>query len=66
MASANDFTFIETEGTRGSEPQKLFNDFADLTSAKVADLDTQLVTSLRQKHPELIVTTVKDSDTTCI
>jgi transitional endoplasmic reticulum ATPase len=58
MASTDDFTFIDTEGTQGSEPPKLFNDLAHLTSAKVADLDTQLVTSLRQKHPELIVTTV--------
>jgi transitional endoplasmic reticulum ATPase len=58
MASADDFTFIEPAGTQGSEPSKLFNDFADLSSAKVADLDTQLVTSLRQKHPELIVSTV--------
>jgi len=58
MASADDFTIIEPAGTQGSEPSKLFNDLADLTSAKVADLDTQLVTSLRQKHPELICTTV--------
>ncbi|KAF2833650.1 P-loop containing nucleoside triphosphate hydrolase protein [Ophiobolus disseminans] len=58
MASADDFTFIETEATRGSKPSKLFDDLAHFTSAKTPDLDTQLVTSLRHKHPELIVTTV--------
>lgn len=58
MASSDDFTFIESEGTRGGGPPKLFDDFAHLTSAKTYDLDNQLVTALRQKHPELIVTTV--------
>jgi transitional endoplasmic reticulum ATPase len=58
MASTDDFTFVETEGTHGGGPPKLFDDLAHLTSAKIVDLDTQLVTSLRQKHPELIVTTV--------
>jgi transitional endoplasmic reticulum ATPase len=57
MASANDFTFVEARGIQGSEPPKLFGDFANFTSAKIADLDAQLVTALRQKHPELIVTT---------
>jgi len=58
MASADDFTFIESTGTQGGGSPKLFDDFSKLTAGQVADLDTQLVTALKKKHPELIVTTV--------
>lgn len=58
MTSADDFTIIEPAGTQGGGPSRLFDDFSNFTSGKVADLDTQLVTALKQKHPELIVTTV--------
>jgi hypothetical protein len=56
MGSGDDFTFIEDEGHRG--PPQLFPDYKDLTSAKIADPDVQMVTALRAKHPELIVTSV--------
>jgi hypothetical protein len=56
MASGDDFTFIENEGRRG--PPQLFPDYQNITSAKYADPDVQIVTALRAKHPELIVTTV--------
>jgi len=62
MGSTDDFTFIESEGTRGSKPQKLFDDFSNFTSGKTTDLDVQIVTALRAKHPELIVTTVPGSN----
>jgi transitional endoplasmic reticulum ATPase len=62
MASNDDFLFIETEGTRGSKPQKLFDDFSKFTSGRTTDLDVQIVTALRAKHPELIVTTVPGSN----
>ena len=62
MGSTDDFTFIESEGTRGSKPQKLFDDFSHFTSGKTTDLDVQIVTALRAKHPELIVTTVPGSN----
>ncbi|CAI6341833.1 unnamed protein product [Periconia digitata] len=58
MSSPDDFTFIDNEDARGGGPPQLFPDFRNLTSGKVADLDLQIVTALRTKHPELIVTTV--------
>lgn len=58
MATDNDFTFIDNENIRGSKPQPLFDDYHKSTSGKVTDLDVQMVTALRAKHPELIVTTV--------
>ena len=60
MASGDDFTFIEDEGHRG--PPQLFPDYQQLTSAKIADPDVQMVSSLRAKHPELIVTSVPASN----
>jgi hypothetical protein len=58
----DDFTFIESDGVRGSKPQKLFDDYHKFTSGKSTDLDIQIVTALRAKHPELIVTTVPASN----
>ena len=51
----DDFTFIEDEG---GKPKDLFGDFHSFTSGKGTDLDVQIVTALRAKHPDLIVTTV--------
>ncbi|KAF2791997.1 P-loop containing nucleoside triphosphate hydrolase protein [Melanomma pulvis-pyrius CBS 109.77] len=62
MSSADDFMFIENETVRGSKPQKLFDDYHQFTSGKTTDLDIQIVTALRAKHPELIVTTVPGSN----
>jgi len=45
------FTLVEDEPT-------LFDDYHDLTSARMADMNAQLVTALRNHYPELIVTTV--------
>ncbi|KAF2003409.1 P-loop containing nucleoside triphosphate hydrolase protein [Amniculicola lignicola CBS 123094] len=59
MASSDDFTFIEPEAPLGSKPAKpLFGNYHEFTSGKTTDLDVQIVTALRGKHPELIVTTV--------
>jgi hypothetical protein len=58
MATGDDFTFVESEGMQGSKPRKLFDDYQSFTSGKVTDLDTQIVTALRAKNPELTVTTV--------
>jgi hypothetical protein len=59
MASADDFTFIEGDGRRC---EQVFPDYRWLTSARVADPDTQMVTALREKHPELIITAVPASN----
>lgn len=55
MATEDDFTFVESEG---SKPTRLFDVYDKLTSGKTHDLDVQFGTYLRTKHPELIVTTV--------
>ncbi|KAF2647782.1 P-loop containing nucleoside triphosphate hydrolase protein [Lophiostoma macrostomum CBS 122681] len=47
---------------QGSKPRKLFDDYHSFTAGKTTDLDTQIVTALRAKHPELIVTTVPGSN----
>jgi transitional endoplasmic reticulum ATPase len=68
MASNDDFTFIEQESTAGegisgSKPNKnLFSDFLHGQSGQAIDLDVQLVSALRAKNPELIVTTVPESN----
>ncbi|KAF2098637.1 P-loop containing nucleoside triphosphate hydrolase protein [Rhizodiscina lignyota] len=54
-ASAEPFTIVSESGHSG--PQ-LFEKFHDSTSAKIADIDVQLVTSLRAQYPDLIVTTI--------
>lgn len=58
MATVDDFTFIENDGLQGGGQPKLFDDYHKFTSGKTTDLDVQIVTALRAKHPELIVTTV--------
>jgi transitional endoplasmic reticulum ATPase len=62
MAATDDFTMIETAEDRGGKPSTLFDDFADLTSGKTTDIDTQLVNALRKKHPDLIITAVPSSN----
>ncbi|KAF2185038.1 P-loop containing nucleoside triphosphate hydrolase protein [Zopfia rhizophila CBS 207.26] len=62
MDSHDDFTLIENESTRGSKPQKLFHDYHKFNTGKTTDLDVQIVTALRAKHPELIVTSVPGSN----
>ncbi|KAL9096156.1 MAG: hypothetical protein Q9165_001679 [Trypethelium subeluteriae] len=42
----------------GSGRNRLFDEYEDLTSAKMADLDIQITSYLRSQNPELIVTTV--------
>lgn len=56
MASADGFTFIEDEGSHN--PPQLFPDFRSMVNGKGVNLDLQIQTTLREKHPELIVTTV--------
>lgn len=53
MSASEPFTII-SEGEKGG-PQ-LFGSYHDGTSAKIADLDVQLVTFLRAQYPDLIVT----------
>lgn len=62
MASVDEFTFVETDGSHPNRPPRLFPDYQELTSGRVADLDVQITTSLRAKHPELIVTAVPGSN----
>ncbi|KAI9813679.1 MAG: hypothetical protein M1827_003750 [Pycnora praestabilis] len=52
-SDAEPFTLV-TE----SKGQRLFDDYQEQTSAKLADLDIQLTTALRAKFPEMIVTVV--------
>lgn len=59
MATVEPFTIIEDEGSR---PQKLFDDYQKLTSGKTTDLDVQVVTALREQHPDLIVTSVPSTN----
>lgn len=54
MAAEEPFTFVTETGLKG--PPQLFQSFHDDTSAKVANVDVQLVTELRAQYPELIVT----------
>jgi hypothetical protein len=58
MASGDDFTIIEKERARGGGPPQLFPDFKEFTSNKVAMLDVQITTALRETYPELTITTV--------
>ncbi|KAF2265602.1 P-loop containing nucleoside triphosphate hydrolase protein [Lojkania enalia] len=62
MTTQEDFTFVENETIRGSKPPKLFDDYQQFTSGRTTDLDVQIVTALRTKHPELTVTTVPGSN----
>ena len=54
MADDDMFTFVNSD----SEPVKFFDEYQNLTSAKLADLDIQITSHLRSQNPELIVTTV--------
>ncbi|KAF9730528.1 ATP-dependent Zn protease [Paraphaeosphaeria minitans] len=56
MASADDFTFIDHD--RPHDPPQIFPNFQQLLNGKGFDPDVQIVTALREKHPELIVTSV--------
>ncbi|KAK9413905.1 putative P-loop containing nucleoside triphosphate hydrolase protein [Seiridium unicorne] len=53
MEPLEPFTFVT--GTESSPPE-FFDPYLDRTSAKVADLQTHLLTDLRTQYPELIVT----------
>jgi transitional endoplasmic reticulum ATPase len=55
MASSEAFTFVET--THDLTKQG-YNDYVEILSAKIADVDVQLAARLRADHPEYIVTTV--------
>lgn len=66
MSTTEDFTVIDLVRGRSAstasshlyKPDTLFSDYNQLTSAPTVDLDTQIVTALRTRHPDLIVTTV--------
>lgn len=62
MASRDDFTIIENDGTQDHGLPQLFPDYHQLTSGKTTDLDVQIITTLREKHPELIITAVPGSN----
>ena len=51
MVASEAFTIIEDDG---SHPPRLFDDYQKGTSGKMTDLDVQLVTTLREKHPDLL------------
>ncbi|KAK8216782.1 hypothetical protein M8818_001745 [Zalaria obscura] len=55
MADMEPFTLVEE---KSDHPIRLFDDFADLTSAKTADHDVQYLVALRHANPEMIVTSV--------
>ena len=58
MADDDMFTIVNND----SGPNKLFDEYENLTSAKLADLDIQITSYLRSQNPELIVTTVPSSN----
>jgi transitional endoplasmic reticulum ATPase len=60
--SGEDFTIIDNERLQDGKPAQLFDDYLSFTSGKSTDLDVQIVTALRAKHPELTVTTVPTSN----
>lgn len=62
MASTDDFTIIDNDNHGPNNPPQLFPDFKDMMSAKGHDPDTQIISALREKHPELTVTTVPASN----
>jgi transitional endoplasmic reticulum ATPase len=53
MADSEPFTFITKSRESGGQ---LFDDYKRLKDGATLDLDVQIVTVLREKHPELIVT----------
>jgi transitional endoplasmic reticulum ATPase len=56
MADTEPFTLIEESTSSG--PHHLFDNVADLSSAKTADHDLQYVAALRRANPEMIVTSI--------
>lgn len=62
MAESESFTFVNE--LKQSKPQ-LFEQFHGQTSAKIADVDVQLVTELRTQYPDLIVTFVPCMQHSC-
>jgi transitional endoplasmic reticulum ATPase len=56
MASADDFTFIDSDGPH--YPPLVCPDYREVLTGKGFDPDVQIVTALREKHPELTVTSV--------
>ena len=57
-ATSEAFTFIDriVDPARVDGSHQLFDKFGDLTSAKVPDLPSQLLASLRAEYPEYVVT----------
>lgn len=55
MAYCEPFTFVESVNNVANEG---FNDYVDILSARVADVDIQFSSRLRAQYPEMIVTTV--------
>lgn len=55
MARSEPFTFVEGVKDVANEG---FNDYVDILSARVADVDIQFSSRLRAQYPEMIVTTV--------
>lgn len=55
MAAPETFTFVERE-TSGLP--RVFEDYKELTSAKIAALDVQITAKLRARYPGMIVTAV--------
>ena len=58
MAGDEPFTVVNT----GADRPTLFDEYEDLTSARMADLDIQITSYLRSQNSELIVTTVPASN----
>lgn len=56
MARVEPFTFVE--GVKDIVSNGGFDDYVDILSAKVADVDIQFSSRLRAQYPEMIVTTV--------
>lgn len=61
MAANEGFTFVDGEDGQDGLPQ-LYPDYQQMTSSKVANLDVQITAALREKYPELIVTTTPGSN----
>jgi transitional endoplasmic reticulum ATPase len=59
MASSETFTFVESTKDLTKES---FDDYVDILSAKVADVDIQFNARLRAEFPEMIITTTPASN----
>ncbi|GME28395.1 ATPase AAA+ type core [Neofusicoccum parvum] len=59
MSAEDSFSVLSHPGGHG---HRLFDEYHNQTSAKVPDLDVQLVSALRAQHPQLIVTTVPEGN----